>query len=272
MKRSYALLAVIATGAASLTYWLSTNYDSEIHAQANDTPNTEIAGSHTNSNALRPLIALGNNATMPTTGVDFTDNTQASPFSNVAIGSNGSTITNPQHNPDPEIVPPEEAARRIKMKQLGYMVPPEYYQKDISTLRQMAKNGDAFAMVHLGEKYYFELNGNRQNPEFDPKIDYGSAARQSFSEALASGNIRSAAIIAETYLQEKNHIDAYAWYLMSEQLGDSISVDWFKTTKTYTNLTTEERQLARAKLPELVQNVTELGKKMNTKPIFSKQS
>jgi len=89
------------------------------------------------------------------------------------------------------------------MEDLGYLVPPSYYTKDLKTLRQMAKAGDAFAMVHIGEKYAFELNGQRNHPEFDPNMDYPSAAKQSFKDALIAGNIRSAGIIAELYYQEK---------------------------------------------------------------------
>ena len=61
--------------------------------------------------------------------------------------------------PEKEVVSAEELARRKKMAALGYMVPTDYYTKDLKTLRQLAQAGDAYAMVHLGEKYAFELNG-----------------------------------------------------------------------------------------------------------------
>lgn len=132
--------------------------------------------------------------------------------------------------PEKEIVSAEELARRKKMEDLGYMVPTDYYNKDLKTLKAMAKAGDAYAMVHLGEKYAFELNGQVNNPEFEKGMDYPAASKQAFKDALVAGNIRSAGIIAELYLQEKNAPEAYAWHLVSEQLGDSISADWFKRT------------------------------------------
>ena len=67
----------------------------------------------------------------------------------------------------------------------------------------MTRRGDAFAMVHLGEKYNFELNGNTSNPDYDSKTDYPSAAKQSFKQALAAGNIRSAGIISELYQRQR---------------------------------------------------------------------
>ncbi len=277
MKKSSILLACsaasIAAGVFFLAYDGATLESKQLAAQdslaaknARNAP-LPIAAEPNGKTGLRSIFT--SNDELPKSG------SQVSPFS-LQGAANGSDTANPAKlaalAPEPEIVPPEEAARRVKMHKLGYMIPTEYYQKDLATLRQMAKNGDAYAMVHLGEKYYFELNGNTQNPEFGPKLDYASAARQAFSEALAAGNIRSAAIIAETYLQENNKVDAYAWHLISEQLGDSISADWFKSTKAYASLSTEEKQQARNKIPELVQNLKEIGKKINAKPIFSQQS
>lgn len=170
--------------------------------------------------------------------------------------------------PEAEIVSPEEAARRKKMEKLGYMVPPDYYTKNLASLRQLAQRGDAFALVHLGEKYYFELNGQRSNPEFDPAMNYPDAAKKSFSEALAVGNIRSAAIISEIYLQENNAVDAYAWHLLSKQLGDSISAEWFEKTKLFASLSEQQKQQAQAKLPYLVNNINDLSSKYKVKSPF----
>lgn len=170
--------------------------------------------------------------------------------------------------PEKEVIPPEEAARRKKMEALGYMVPPAYYNKNLATLRDMARQGDAYALVHLGEKYYFELNGQKANPEYDPAMDYPAAAKKSFSEALAVGNIRSAGIISELYLQENNAVDAYAWHLLSRRLGDSISAEWFEKTTTYANLSEQQKQQALAKLPDLVSNINSLSAKYKVRSIF----
>ncbi len=165
---------------------------------------------------------------------------QASPFSLAsvspeAIANNAGLAPRPPQNmaalPENEVVSPAEAARNKKLQELGYMLPPEYYAKDLRTLRKMAKAGDAYAMMHIGEKYYFELQGQEQHPEFEKNMDYAKAAKQSFQDALVAGNIRSAGIIAELYFQEKNSTEAYAWHLISDQLGDSISAEWFRRTE-----------------------------------------
>ncbi len=157
--------------------------------------------------------------------------------------------------PEPEIIPPAEAARRKKMIELGYMVPTEYYSKDLKTLRQMAKAGDAYAMVHIGEKYYFEMQGQLTHPEFDRNLDYPNAAKQSFKDALVAGNIRSAGIIAEVYYQEKNVTEAYAWHLVSDQLGDNISAEWFRRTDMAQQASAEVKQAAAARAAQIIEEL-----------------
>ena len=185
----------------------------------------------------------------PATAVDGAPQGAAQPVAATAVA------------PEKEVISSAEAARRQKMEALGYMVPTDYYGKDVKTLRAMARRGDAFAMVHLGEKYYFELNGNKSNPDYDSKTDYPSAAKQSFKEALAAGNIRSAGIISELYLQENNVVEAYAWHIVSEQMGDSISADWFRGTKVAQQANDSLKQQASARAAKISAELNLLKKK-----------
>lgn len=162
--------------------------------------------------------------------------------------------------PEKEVVSAAELARRQKMQSLGYMVPTEYYTKDLKTLRQLAKSGDAYAMVHLGEKYAFELNGQTSNPEFEQGVDYAKAAKQSFKDALVAGNIRSAGIIAELYFQEQNVTEAYAWHLVSDQLGDDISANWFKRTEMAQQASAQVKQAAQTRANQIMSEL-KLSKK-----------
>ncbi|WP_395005457.1 hypothetical protein [Undibacterium sp.] len=154
--------------------------------------------------------------------------------------------------PEQEVTSPAEAERTKKLQELGYMLPPEYYSKDLKTLRRMAKAGDAFAMMHIGEKYYFEMQGQTQHPDFEKNMDYAKAAKQSFQDALAAGNIRSAGIIAELYFQEKNPTEAYAWHLVSDQLGDSISAEWFRRTEMAMQASDAVKQAAATRAAQIL--------------------
>lgn len=154
--------------------------------------------------------------------------------------------------PEQEVTSPAEAERTKKLQELGYMLPPEYYSKDLKTLRRMAKAGDAFAMMHIGEKYYFEMQGQTQHPDFEKNMDYAKAAKQSFQDALAAGNIRSAGIIAELYFQEKNPTEAYAWHLVSDQLGDNISAEWFRRTEMAMQASDAVKQAAATRAAQIL--------------------
>jgi hypothetical protein len=170
--------------------------------------------------------------------------------------------------PDKEVMSEQEAARRKKMTQLGYDIPPDYYTKNLDTLKKLAHKGDAWAMVHLGEKYYFELNGQKNNLEYDTKANYPALAKESFTQALAAGNIRSAGILSELYLQERNMVDAYAWHLLSKRLDDNISAEWFQKTQAYNRLTEIQKQQALSKVPDLIANLNDISSKLGTKSLF----
>lgn len=197
-----------------------------------------------------------------------TSDWQASPFELAAATSEAPAImlknsTQPSlaEAPEKEEISPQEAARRKKMEQLGYMVPPDYYTKDLKSLRKMAKAGDAFAMVHIGEKYAFELNGQKDHPEFEPGMNYPEAAKQAFKQALVAGNIRSAGIISELYFNENNALESYAWHIVSEQMGDSISADWFRLNDMSKNASQELKNAAAARATQIVAELTILRKK-----------
>ncbi|MFZ6748644.1 hypothetical protein [Undibacterium sp. Ren11W] len=262
MKKSYYLVGLLAlTGVAVvLLFWteppaiLSQQGGDQNTAGASQMSEKSRSGSTLNPG--KPGMQNGGN------------NLQASPFE---LGqANNEAIANMPNNlasnslvelPEKEEISPHEAARRKKMEQLGYMVPPDYYTKDLKTLRKMAKAGDAFAMVHIGEKYAFELNGQKDHPEFEPDMNYPDAAKQAFKQALVAGNIRSAGIISELYFNENNALESYAWHIVSEQMGDSISADWFRLNDMSKNASPELKTTAAARARQIVAELDLLRKK-----------
>ena len=230
----------------------------------------ELAAASVSSAAGKDKVEFASSASRPDVGHAHGEKAnpwQASPFQ---VAGTPTAIPNfgpmnkldPAQVPEPEkeVVSPEELARRQKMKALGYMVPTDYYSKDVKTLKQLAKSGDAYAMVHLGEKYYFELNGQTTNPDFEQGLDYPAAAKQSFKDALVAGNVRSAGIIAELYFQEKNPTEAYAWHLISDQLGDDISANWFRRTEMAQQATPAIKQAAATRAAQIMSEL-KLAKK-----------
>ena len=267
MDKKNVILVATVIGVAMLS-WLQTGPDAnKVIAQHDGHAKNELSARL----AHHGIADKHNHHTHSHQSVPMT-NGQPSPFASGESAIGGIDLAMPHAapatTPEKEVISAKEAALRKKMEALGYMVPPSYYAKNLTTLREMGRQGDAFALVHLGEKYYFELNGQKNNPEFDPAMDYPAAAKKSFSEALAVGNIRSAGIISELYLQENNPVDAYAWHLLSKRLGDNISAEWFEKTNVHASLNEQQKQLALAKIPELMSNINNLSAKYKTRPLF----
>lgn len=255
MKKLNVLLAVSIGLVGLSSYILWGSFQSQDASQARDSSDHQHAG----KDQVQPqsVIRAQTEPSRATSGGHDINPWQASPFETGASQPQALSRTLAQNSsatsePEKEVVSAEELARRKKMAALGYMVPTDYYTKDVKTLRQLAKSGDAYAMVHLGEKYAFELNGQTTHPEFEQGIDYAKAAKQSFRDALVAGNIRSAGIIAELYFQEKNATEAYAWHLVSDQLGDDISADWFRRTEMAQQATPAVKQAAQTRALQIM--------------------
>ncbi len=256
----FKLLAGLMLGVAGLL-WLV--YDKNDAATSKDVSASSAAAKRGDEAYLNQQAgANARLAVAPTNAASW----GSSPF---ALGTPGADASNANPTaasaasvtaPEPEIISAAEAARRQKMEKLGYMLPPDYYRKDLASLKKLAKTGDGFAMMHLGERYYFELNGQPQHPDYDAKLDYRDLARQEFMASLVAGKVRPAGIISELYLQEHNVVDAYAWHLLSDKLGDSISAEWFKRTRDYQALTENDKQLAQARLAEIQNRLNQLAK------------
>ncbi|WP_137936910.1 hypothetical protein [Chitinivorax sp. B] len=155
--------------------------------------------------------------------------------------------------PDIQLPTPEEVAQKQQMEKLGYLIPPEYYQMELSALRELAEKGDTFALVHLGERYYFDIKKRQSGPDFEAGVDYTQLAIKSLAEALARGNAHSAAMISEIYLVENKPVEATAWNLIAERMGDQLSVDWFRRTKDYQQLSANDRRTAAQQAEQLQQ-------------------
>jgi hypothetical protein len=151
----------------------------------------------------------------------------------------------------PELESPADLAAREALRALGYHIDAKYYKMSLAELRRAAARQDAQALMHLAERYLFALDGRRQDPEFQPGFDYRQAAREALQQALAAGNRHSAAVISESFLTEGRIVEAAAWNLMAQRLGDKLSADWFLGTADYKQMSPEQREKARQMAEQL---------------------
>lgn len=140
---------------------------------------------------------------------------------------------------------PEQKAQSAELKRLGYHIHERYYLMPLMKLRQTASAGDVQALTHLAERYLFFLDGKPQEPEFEQGFAYRDAAREALKQAYLGGNLHAAAIISESFLLDKRPLDAAAWNLIAERVGDKLSTDWFRDTQDYRQLTEAQKAEAR---------------------------
>ena len=133
------------------------------------------------------------------------------------------------------LAPPQERAerqRKQQLRQLGYAIDERLYRPPLAELRKLAAAGNVQALTHLAERYLFELDGKPQRPDFEPGTRYREEARAALQQAYQLGNRHAAAMISESYLLEKQPLEAAAWNLVARRAGDALSADWFLTTRT----------------------------------------
>lgn len=149
-------------------------------------------------------------------------------------------------SPDPT-PPPLSAADKAAndaLRQLGYFIDERYYKMGLDALRKAAATQDVQALTHLAERYLFEFNGHPQAQGYEPGFPYMQAARDALQSAYVLGNRHAAAMLSESYLMERQPVDATAWNLVAQRSGDQLSADWFLTTDDYQRLTDAQRQQA----------------------------
>lgn len=141
--------------------------------------------------------------------------------------------------------------RKERMKAKGIDTPPEYNTMDLKTLHSQAKRGDLFAMLQLAEQYAEEADALESDPAFDVKQSPNALSKKYLADAMAAGHNHSAAVLAKKHAEEHNAVDAYAWHMLSERLGDTSNTTLFRQSNTFGNLSYEQRQVAERKAAEL---------------------
>lgn len=153
------------------------------------------------------------------------------------------------------LAPPQESRaerqRKQQLRQLGYAIDERLYRLPLAELRKLAAAGNVQALTHLAERYLFELDGKPQRPDFEPGTRYREEARAALQQAYQLGNRHAAAMISESYLLEKQPLEAAAWNLVARRAGDALSADWFLTTKDYRQLDAGQKAAAAVRAEQI---------------------
>jgi len=149
-------------------------------------------------------------------------------------------------------LPPHIVARQQKMQALMTGSPPEYYTMTLAQLRELARHGDADAMMQLAEQYANEDGRLRADPDYPVAGNTRDLAKGYLADAMLAGRIRAAALLSKQLFDENQVGEAYAWRLVSEKLGDSVNPLWAGDTNQFAGLSDSEKAAAQGKATQLV--------------------
>lgn len=148
-------------------------------------------------------------------------------------------------------LPPHVVARQKKMQALMTRSPPQYDTMTLGQLRELAKHGDADAMMQLAEQYANEDARLRADPDYPVAENTRELTRGYLADALVSGRIRAAALLSKQLFDENKLGEAFAWRRVSEKLGDSVNPLWSDTNQ-FASLSESEKAIAEARATDLV--------------------
>jgi hypothetical protein len=142
------------------------------------------------------------------------------------------------------------AKRRTKMESGNYQTPPEYDTMNLAHLRHLARQGDVFAMVQLGEQYSSELEALQHDPAFEVGANPNRLAKHYFTQAIGRGHTHLVSVLASTALEKGDVAEAYAWHLVSEKFNDK-DTDFHRRKAAFLNLSQEQLASALKKYEEV---------------------
>ena len=132
---------------------------------------------------------------------------------------------------------------------------PEMHGVSVDVLKSMVAEGDRSATEYLGQKYLYEINQKKDHPDYEEGVDYLAESRSLFLKALILGDKHAASSMGESYLKEDKILEADAWFLIAEKLGDIATVEWYRSSELYKNLTESDKNVTHEKSVAYMENI-----------------
>ena len=117
------------------------------------------------------------------------------------------------------------------MAQGGYGTPAEYYYLPLTKLKELASNGDIFALLQLGQQYWDEPDAIASEAGFDTSAPPSKLAVEYLSRAVMAGATQPALTLA-TRLAVSEPAESYAWALFAEKLQISGATEMASQLRT----------------------------------------
>ncbi|AKU21644.1 hypothetical protein [Massilia sp. NR 4-1] len=110
--------------------------------------------------------------------------------------------------------------RKERMKEGGYYTPEAYFTLPLKELQKRAKAGDIYALLQLGQQYYYEGPALLEEDGYKLDEDPRFVGKRHFADAAVGGHGQMPAVLTQLYAAEGDMVNAYAWRLFGEQLGE----------------------------------------------------
>jgi hypothetical protein len=110
--------------------------------------------------------------------------------------------------------------RKLVMEKNHYSTPAAYFTMSLKELQARARQNDVFALLQLGQQYWAESEEIATDPSYDKATSPQNTAISMMSAAATQGHSHAATITASMYESQGQGLQAYAWMLISEQMGD----------------------------------------------------
>ncbi|MBB3118408.1 hypothetical protein FHS03_001439 [Massilia violacea] len=135
--------------------------------------------------------------------------------------------------------------RKEQMKEGGYYTPEEYFTLPLKELQKRAKAGDIYALLQLGQQYYYEGPALLEEDGYQLDEDPRFVGKRHFADAAVGGHGQMPAVLAQLYAAEGDMVNAYAWRLFGEQLGEHYAkpLDISKLNNQQQNLARQQASL-----------------------------
>lgn len=174
---------------------------------------------------------------------------------NAALGLNPFAVGEPV-KVDQQILIRERLERMRKGK---YNTPEPYYHMSLKQLQQLAHNGDAAAMVQLGEQYSNEAAQLVNDASFDSRKPPAEVSRQYFYAAMQAGYLHAAAVIAAKEIDNNNLVEAWAWDKFSQFTNDPDRAALYHADQQFAGMSAEDKKVAEARYQEIARDFGLIG-------------
>ena len=165
----------------------------------------------------------------------------SSPFSGAAARE--TALTQQRHD-----------AREKRMAQGGYGTPAEYFYLPLTKLKELASNGDIYALLQLGQQYWDEPDVIASEAGFDTSAPPNKLAVEYLSRAVMAGATQPALTLA-TRLSASDPTESYAWALFAEKLQIPDATE--TATKLRTRLSDRDIDVARISADQKLGRMTQ---------------